>query len=172
MPSRSRTRSRQQRRSRARGRTLAGGAADETGPISASAADWMINRSVGTGAQQMDNALKIVPGQIEPQSLAIRSLSGQVAGGRRSRRKSRTQRRGRRGGFFGEVITQAAVPFTLLGMQQSYGRRNSKKPQFSEKRGRRGGFYGEEALVPLTLIAANQTFGTRKSKKDKFSRRA
>jgi hypothetical protein len=32
-------------------------------------------------------------------------------------------RRRRRGGFLGEVINQAVVPFALLGAQQSYGRK-------------------------------------------------
>ena len=38
----------------------------------------------------------------------------QSAGKRGQRRKSR------RGGFFGEVINQAIVPFGLLGLQQTY----------------------------------------------------
>jgi hypothetical protein len=32
-------------------------------------------------------------------------------------------RRRRRGGFMGSVLSQAAVPFTLLALQQRYGRR-------------------------------------------------
>lgn len=32
----------------------------------------------------------------------------------------RRRRRSRRGGFFGEVINQAIVPFGLLGLQQTY----------------------------------------------------
>lgn len=32
-------------------------------------------------------------------------------------------RKHRRGGFIGEVINQAVVPFALLGAQQSYGRK-------------------------------------------------
>lgn len=32
-------------------------------------------------------------------------------------------RRRRRGGFLGEVVNQAVVPFALLGAQQSYGRK-------------------------------------------------
>jgi len=39
-------------------------------------------------------------------------VQGQMTGGRKSRR--------RRGGFLGEVINQAIVPFGILGMQQTY----------------------------------------------------
>lgn len=39
-------------------------------------------------------------------------VQGQMTGGRRSRK--------RRGGFLGEIINQAIVPFGILGMQQTY----------------------------------------------------
>ena len=35
------------------------------------------------------------------------------------------RRRSRRGGFFGEVINQAIVPFGLLGLQQTYRKKRS-----------------------------------------------
>jgi hypothetical protein len=35
------------------------------------------------------------------------------------------RRKGKRGGFLGPVISQAIVPATILGLQQSYGRRGS-----------------------------------------------
>jgi len=44
------------------------------------------------------------------------------------------RRRSRRGGFFGEVINQAIVPFTLLGMQQKYRRNNSYNSSKSRRR--------------------------------------
>ena len=34
------------------------------------------------------------------------------------------RRKGKRGGFLGPVISQAIVPATILGLQQSYGRRS------------------------------------------------
>ena len=37
--------------------------------------------------------------------------------------KGGSRRRRRRGGFMGSVLSQAAVPFGLLALQQSYGRR-------------------------------------------------
>ena len=45
-----------------------------------------------------------------------RGVQGQMTGGRKSRRK--------RGGFFGEIINQAIVPFTLLSMQQTYRKKH------------------------------------------------
>jgi hypothetical protein len=51
---------------------------------------------------------------------------------RRHKRAHRTKKR--RGGFLGQVINQAIVPFTLLGMQQKY-RRN--KTNHSSKKSRR-----------------------------------
>jgi hypothetical protein len=36
-------------------------------------------------------------------------------------------RRRRRGGFLGEVVNQAVVPFALLGMQQTYKRKRGGK---------------------------------------------
>jgi hypothetical protein len=47
----------------------------------------------------------------------------QKAGRRRSRGISRGRTRGKSGGIWGSVINQAIVPFSLLGMQQSYKRK-------------------------------------------------
>lgn len=45
------------------------------------------------------------------------------------------RRRGKRGGFLGPVISQAIVPATILGMQQTYGRnRNGANRTFRNKR--------------------------------------
>lgn len=42
------------------------------------------------------------------------------SGGRRSRR---ARRRSQKGGFWGQMLAQAAVPLTLLGLQQSFKRK-------------------------------------------------
>ncbi len=47
-------------------------------------------------------------------SNAIIGTQGQKAGGRR---------KSKRGGFWGQVINQAVVPFSILGMQQTYNKR-------------------------------------------------
>jgi hypothetical protein len=52
----------------------------------------------------------------------------------RSASRSRSQSRGKSGGFFGSVLNQAIVPFSLLAMQQSYRKKGGRKTM---KRGRR-----------------------------------
>ena len=51
----------------------------------------------------------------------------QSAGSRRRHRKHKSHTKKRRGGMFGAILNQAVVPFSLLGMQQSYKKRSSKK---------------------------------------------
>jgi hypothetical protein len=46
-------------------------------------------------------------------------VQGQKAGAKRSRRT-----RGKRGGFWGEIINQAVVPLSILGMQQTYKKKH------------------------------------------------
>ena len=67
----------------------------------------------------------------------------------------------RRGGFLGEVINQAVVPLTLIGMQQNY--RRGKKGGKTHKR--RGGFVAEavnQAVVPLALLGMQQNYGRKR----------
>jgi len=52
------------------------------------------------------------PATVAPPATTAPPVSGQKGGSRR-----------RRGGFMGSVLSQAAVPFTLLALQQRYGRR-------------------------------------------------
>jgi|688.fasta_scaffold800538_1 hypothetical protein len=75
----------------------------------------------------------------------------QSAGGRKSRR----------GGFLelGGVINQAAVPLSILAMQQNYG----KKSRGGNRKSRRGGFLElgtviNQAAVPLTILGMQQTY--------------
>jgi len=70
-------------------------------------------------------------------------------------------KRHRKGGFLGEVINQAVVPFALLGAQQTYGR----KRKGGKTHKRRGGFIGEvvnQAVVPLALLGAQQTYARKR----------
>ena len=57
----------------------------------------------------------------QPNTPSSQNLSLIQSAGRR--RKSNRRSRNKRGGLWGEVINQAVVPFTLLGMQQSYRRK-------------------------------------------------
>jgi hypothetical protein len=74
---------------------------DATGPYASRAGSEYVGAQ-GQWSQQ--------PGEPTAQNLSL----VQSAGKRRKSRKSR------RGGFFGEVINQAIVPFGLLGLQQTY----------------------------------------------------
>ena len=53
----------------------------------------------------------------QPNTPSAQNLSLIQSAGRR-------RRRSRRGGFFGEVINQAIVPFGLLGLQQTYRKKS------------------------------------------------
>jgi hypothetical protein len=50
----------------------------------------------------------------------------QSAGRRNKHYRSRSHSRRRRGGLWGTVINQGAVPLAILGMQQNYRKKNSK----------------------------------------------
>ena len=63
------------------------------------------------GAQGQNSHFAGAPSE---QQLTLINDSG-MKGGRRSRRK--------RGGLLGAVVNQAVVPFTILGMQQTYRRK-------------------------------------------------
>ena len=89
------------------------------------AASYMLSK-VGDGDTQWNNVFA-TPGQV-PFGNEIRPLDGninvqaniQAGGRRRSTRK-------RRGGFFGNVVSQAIVPFGLLALQNRYSRRMKNK---------------------------------------------
>jgi hypothetical protein len=51
--------------------------------------------------------------------------------------QSAGRRRHRRGGFLGEVVNQAIVPFALVGMQNTYRRRKGGRSRRTRRRGRR-----------------------------------
>jgi len=79
---------------------------DATGPYASRAGSEYVGAQ-GQWSQQ--------PGEPTAQNLSL----VQSAGKRRKSRKSR------RGGFFGEVINQAIVPFGLLGLQQTYRKKRT-----------------------------------------------
>ena len=72
--------------------------------------DSQFNRVFGNGGNS--NILTGAQGQ----NLGLPPTVAQRAGGRR---------RSKKGGFWGEVINQALVPFGILGLQQTYGRKRS-----------------------------------------------
>jgi len=48
--------------------------------------------------------------------------------------QAKSQSRGKKGGYWGAVLEQAAVPLALLGMQQAYGKRHTRRQGSSQKK--------------------------------------
>jgi hypothetical protein len=124
----SKTRSMRRTRSQ-RGGDLAGNPASSWG--------W-VNGTLGNGWTQFMNSLTLQPGQNiatmhSNNSVPVGNINAQNAqpmlnknmgGGKRHKRNKNRSRRGgsRRGGCWGAVASQAAVPAILLAAQQSYGK--------------------------------------------------
>jgi len=70
--------------------------------------DSQFNRVFGNGGNS-----NIITG-VQGQNAGIPPTLAQKAGGKR---------RSKRGGFWGQVINQAVVPFGILGLQQTYGKK-------------------------------------------------
>lgn len=73
--------------------------------------DSQFNRVFGNGGNS-----NVITG-VQGQNVGIPPTLAQKAGGKR---------RSKRGGFWGQVINQAVVPFGILGLQQTYGRKQHK----------------------------------------------
>jgi len=84
------------------------------------------NTSIGAQGQNAS-----MPGTPSANNLSLI----QSAGSKRRHSRKRHHTKKRRGGFLGQVINQAIVPFGLLGMQQSY-RRNKHRNTSSKSRRR------------------------------------
>ena len=145
--------------------------------------------TVGSGDQQWNDTFQQVSGVSNSgfpgSSNTLRSLSGQILGGRRRRRRGGNLLQGvvseaavplsllamqqsykgkRRGG--NSMVAEAAVPLSLLALQQNYGKRASS-PKFTRKFRERGGSASlfMDALPPAALIAMQQSYGKRSSSK-------
>lgn len=128
--SRSASRGRSARRSRAASRGRRGGMGAnglnvETGhglaPPGGADLQWN-NVFVKNQLQHQQNGNLIMPkdGVALTSPATIANAQIKLSGGRK--RKGR----GKKGGFFGQLISQALVPLGLLGMQQTYGKRSRK----------------------------------------------
>jgi hypothetical protein len=103
-----------------------------------SAWQWQLN-NLGNGWTQFMNSLSLQSGEnlgtIQSNAIVpvnnINAEDSQVAqnGGRR--------RRNKKGGNWGAVVEQAAVPLALLGMQQMYGKNRTRKSQLFKRKTRR-----------------------------------
>jgi len=79
--------------------------------------------TVGKGNVQYDNVF--MSDKSNGTGNAIVGLQGQKAGKKRAKSVKNTKKR--KGGYWGQVINQAIVPFSLLGLQQSYRRKHGTK---------------------------------------------
>ena len=77
--------------------------------------DSQFNRVFGNGGNS-----NIITG-VQGQNAGIPATLAQKAGGKRSTGGKRSKR----GGFWGQIINQAIVPFGILGLQQTYRRKRS-----------------------------------------------
>ena len=112
------------RKSHRRGRKHRGGAAPN--PSSYSSASTYGMAVNGTGDSQFNRVFSQsgMDGRFQSntivgaqgQNLGLPPTVAQKAGGRR---------RSKKGGFWGEVINQAVVPFGILGLQQTYGKKRN-----------------------------------------------
>ena len=109
--------------------------------------------NLGNGWTQFMNSLSVQPGQNLGTSqsndiVPIKNINAQdtgkmLTGGKRRRHKkskmrhmqqAKSQSRGKKGGYWGAVLEQAAVPLALLGMQQAYGKRHTSRKESSFKK--------------------------------------
>jgi hypothetical protein len=83
-------------------------------PSSYDSASSFMRATVGTGNQQYNNVFD--SSKSTNNSNTIVGLQGQKAGTRR-----------KKGGYWSQVFNQAIVPFSILGMQQTYRRKRGGK---------------------------------------------
>ena len=108
-------------------------------PSSYSSAATYALQTVGPEQVQYSNVFDITPGSNNSNSSnAIRGLQGQIAGSRK--RKHNKSKKSKKGGLWGQVLNQAIVPFSLLGLQNLYKKRQmtnrykNKNSRFTKKR--------------------------------------
>ena len=77
-----------------------------------------------TGPSQSNNIVPINNTNVQPKMAGGRGRQRQR---QRQRQQMQQRSRGKKGGYWGAVLEQAAVPLALLGMQQFYGKRHSRR---------------------------------------------
>ena len=159
MTGRSKSQSRSSSKQRTQRRSQRGGS---WGPYPDSAWGFQLN-NLGNGWTQFMNSLSVQPGQnlgtsqsndiVPVKNINAQDTTKMITGGKKHRHKrhkmrhmqqmqmqqmqmqqARGQSRGKKGGYFGAVLEQAAVPLALLGMQQAYGKRHTRRSGMSRKR--------------------------------------
>lgn len=163
MASRSKSRSRMSSRQRTQRRSQRGGS---WGAYPDSAWGFQMN-NLGNGWTQFMNSLTLQPGEnlgttqsndiVPIKNINAQDTTKMLTGGKKRRHRHRmshmqrqqmqmrmqqmqqakSQSRGKKGGYFGAVLEQAAVPLALLGMQQAYGKRHTRRSGMSRKKSMR-----------------------------------
>lgn len=112
------------------------------------AAEWQLN-NLGNGWTQFMNTFSLQPGQsgsINQSNDIVQNHSKMIRGGKgrnmmqmrqRQMLQAKSQSRGKKGGYFGAVLEQAAVPLALLGAQQFYGKKHTRRNNGRNKSFRR-----------------------------------
>ena len=95
------------------------------------ASEWQYT-NLGSGWQQFMNTFSTTGHAGNTPSNDIVQNNPQK-GGKRHRMHKR-HGRSKKGGYWGAVLEQAAVPLALLGMQQAYGKRHTRRNGMSHKR--------------------------------------
>lgn len=81
----------------------------------------------GPYGQVQGNVIIGAQGQNVPSASQMPSASQLSLVQSAGRRRRRGSRRSKKGGFLGQVVNQAIVPFGLLGLQQTYKRKRGGK---------------------------------------------
>ena len=145
--SRSRSISRSRSKSKSRSRSMKGGnysSGSSYGMYVAGTGDSQWDRTMDQTGQYgriPGNTLIGVQGQnISPQSqlptneqLLLAQSAGKKHRSRKHKSRKHQSRKNRKGGFLGQVIAQAATPFTLLGMQQTYKPKRHHNSKFKRR---------------------------------------
>ena len=100
------------------------------------AAEWQLN-NLGNGWTQFMNTFSLQPGSTNQSNNIVQNHPKMTGGKRRRMNRSKSQSRGKTGGYFGAVLEQAVVPLALLGMQQSYGKKHTRRNHGRNKSFRR-----------------------------------
>jgi hypothetical protein len=131
---------RHSRRHRSRSRRMSGGSyhsGASYGEFVNGSANAQFDRTLGVQGQYgqvQGNVIigaqgqNVQPASMMPTSAQLNLASGGQGGGRRRRR---------RGGFLGEVVNQAIVPFALVGMQNTYRRKRGGRSRRTRRHHRR-----------------------------------
>ena len=89
---------------------------------------------VNGNSQNPGNSIVGINGEQSATGAGLAKTMNLTGGKHRKSRKSRKSRKCKKGGFFGEVINNAAVPLTLLAMQQKFKPGMMKKRMTMKKR--------------------------------------